>query len=386
MSGANPSTDHRILIYTARRRDEDLALIVLRQAGLSAEAFHSIEALCRGIEEGCGAILLGEEALSRGDVESLLEVLKVQPSWSDVPFVILTSGGRSTGHSLARSHMLERLGHITLLERPVRMVTLVASVRAALASRARQYEVRSQLAALVRQREELTRSNAALEQFAYAAAHDLQEPIRNVSLYTQFLARKVSGHLDGETRDHVGLIVEGAQRMQNLVEDLLAYTRAVNAPGQEESCVAETATALDVVLFHLRQSIEETGTRITHDPLPRIPVYEPHMVQLLQNLISNAIKYRSDCPPRIHVSAVREPDAWHMAVIDNGIGIAKEFCDRIFGVFKRLHGRDIPGNGIGLAICQRIVHHYGGRIWVTSTVGAGSEFHFTLPVVKNDDA
>lgn len=382
MITGSASPDRRVLVYAASKGDEDLTLLVLRRAGFIAEPSRSIDQLCEQISTGAGAVLAGEETLSLRGVETLLKVLRNQPSWSELPFVVLTSGGKSTAHSLKRSQMLERLGQITLLERPVRTVTLVASIRAALASRERQYEVRNQLAELVRQREELTRSNEALEQFAYAAAHDLQEPIRNVSLYTQLIAGSWDGRLDGPTKKHFGLIVEGAVRMQNLVEDLLQYTRAVNAPDHGQSCRANAEAVLQEVLLSLRGLIEQTEAGVSHGPLPEVPVYAPHLMQLLQNLISNGIKYRSDKPPRIHVTAQYDGFAWTFSVKDNGIGIAQEFQERIFGVFKRLHGREIPGNGIGLAICQRIVNHYGGKIWVTSQPGEGSEFHFTLPTLK----
>ena len=385
MSSAKPSTDARVLVFAARKRDRELALLVLRKAGFDAIASESIEDLRQQISDGAGAVLLAEEVLSVSGTESLLQVLHAQPPWSDLPFVILTSGGRSTAYSLHRSKLLERLGHITLLERPIRMVTLTASIRAALATRSRQYEVRSAMDELVRQHDELTRSNAALEQFAYAAAHDLQEPLRNVSLYTQLIEHKFDQRFDADDRNHMRLIVEGAQRMQNLVADLLSYSRAVNAPDQDQQRVVNAESVFEQVTLTMQNLILETGTRLSHDPLPELPVYEPHMLQLLQNLISNAIKYRSDYPPEVHVSARLEGDLWHFVVKDNGIGIAAEFRGRIFGVFKRLHGRNIPGNGIGLAICERIVHHYGGKIWVDSTPGRGSEFHFTLPVLRSTD-
>lgn len=383
MSGSAASTDDRVLVLAARKTDGDLALAVLRGAGISVELSHDATELCAQLAAGAGAVLLAEEALSAGSLEDLLKVLHAQPPWSDLPFVILTSGGRTTAHSLHRSKLLERLGHITLLERPIRTVTLIASVRAALAARSRQYEVRNQLAELVRQREELTRSNAALEQFAYAAAHDLQEPIRNVSLYTQLLAQIYREGSPQDVEDHMRLIVEGATRMQNLVEDLLAYTRAANAPEHLRDLQADAEAALQQVRITMRAAIEQNQARLTNDALPKVAVYMHHIVQLFQNLISNALKYRSHCPPQIHVAAQLDGSSWHFTVRDNGIGIAPEFQDRIFGVFKRLHGRDIPGNGIGLAICQRIVHHYRGRIWVVSTPGDGSEFHFTLPVLTS---
>jgi signal transduction histidine kinase len=385
MTAVATSIENRVLVCAARRGDEELTTLVLRKAGFAAEASQDIADLCEQISTGAGAVVAGEERLSLGGVESLLQVLQRQPSWSELPFVVLTSGGRSTVDTRLRSQMLERLGQITLLERPVRTVTLLASIKAALASRARQYEVRNQLSELVRQREELTRSNEALEQFAYAAAHDLQEPIRNVSLYTQLLSRWLDGHIEGDTKRHFDIIVEGAGRMQNLVEDLLEYTRAVNSPGHQ-SCMADARAVFGEVLDSLRGLIEETQAVVTHGQLPFVAVHAPHLLQLLQNVISNGIKYRSEKAPRVHVAAECDAISWRFSVQDNGIGIAPEFQEKIFGVFKRLHGRETPGNGIGLAICQRIVNHYGGKIWVNSTPGCGSEFCFTLPTLKANDA
>lgn len=224
----------------------------------------------------------------------------------------------------------------------------------------------------------LRRANAALEQFAYAAAHDLQEPIRNVTLYTQLLARDYQGQLDQRADEYMSLIVESSRRMHNLIHDLLIYTRATD--DFEIAAVASDArAALQEALQNLQPAIDSSQAELVCEVPSSVGVRHVQMVQLFQNLVSNAIKYRGSQPLRIHISAERQGPCWEFVVRDNGPGIPAEYHDRIFRVFKRLHGRDIPGNGIGLAICERIVSHYGGKIWVTSEPGQGAAFHFTVP-------
>ncbi len=224
----------------------------------------------------------------------------------------------------------------------------------------------------------LRRANEGLEQFAYAAAHDLQEPIRNAILYTQMLADRYRDKLDRQAEEFMTITVEGAHRMQALVQDLLAYTRSLDTPaGKEPEADANEAAA--EVLANLQTAIAAAGAEVVCGTLPRLPLYRVHLVQLLQNLIGNALKYRSENPPRIEVSAVERADEFVIAVRDNGIGISPDHRERIFGVFKRLHNRSIPGNGIGLAICRRITSLYDGRIWVESQPGQGSAFMIALP-------
>jgi PAS domain S-box-containing protein len=229
----------------------------------------------------------------------------------------------------------------------------------------------------------LRRANEGLEQFAYAAAHDLQEPIRNVILSTQMLAERYRDKLDPHAEEFLTATVEGAQRMEALVHDLLAYARSLDSPnGRHPSTDANEV--LGEVLANLRTAIDDAGAEVTFGKLPTLPIYRVHLVQLLQNLIGNALKYRSQKPPRIEISAVERRgdlanDELAIAVRDNGIGISPSQRERIFGIFKRLHDRRIPGNGIGLAICRRIVSHYEGRIWVESEPGQGSAFVFSLP-------
>jgi PAS domain S-box-containing protein len=235
---------------------------------------------------------------------------------------------------------------------------------------------------LLRTNEALRQSNDDLNQFAYAASHDLQEPLRMVALYSQMLQRKYFGNLDANADQYIGYIVGGAQRMEMLLKDLLTYSQT----GSSAEGPAETVDFIAVikkVLLNLQASTEQSSATITWDQLPAVHAHEIRLVQLLQNLVSNAIKYRSEDPPRIHISAEWLEREWVLSVQDNGVGIPAEYRQQIFKIFNRLHGQDYPGTGIGLAICQRIVETYGGRIWVESGDGKGSRFYFTLPPAKN---
>jgi signal transduction histidine kinase len=226
----------------------------------------------------------------------------------------------------------------------------------------------------------LRRANSDLQQFAYSASHDLQEPLRMVSIYSQMLRKNHAGRLDAKTDQHIGYIIEGATRMENLVRDLLAYTRASTASEDEPSEPVDANEVLKKSLSSLQIAIRETGAVVTAGPLPCVRLHEIHLDQLFQNLIGNAIKYRSVEPPRINVAAERRGKEWVFSVQDNGIGIDPNYKEYIFGIFKRLHSAaEYSGTGIGLAICQRIVERAGGRIWVESPSGKGSTFFFTVP-------
>ena len=226
--------------------------------------------------------------------------------------------------------------------------------------------------------EELNRSNEELGQFAYIASHDLQEPLRMVASYTQLLSRRYKGKLDSDADEFISFAVDGASRMQRLIQDLLAYSRV----GTKGSDLLDTSCeeALQQALVNLRGSIEESGALVTHDPLPAVLADEMQLVQLFQNLVGNAIKYQSPGIPRIHISAAMNGEKkWIFSVKDNGLGIDPQYFERIFGMFQRLHKREeFAGTGIGLAICKKIVERHGGRIYVDSKLGQGSTFSFTL--------
>ncbi|HET8550190.1 MAG TPA: PAS domain S-box protein [Bryobacteraceae bacterium] len=230
----------------------------------------------------------------------------------------------------------------------------------------------------------LTRANADLEQFAYSASHDLQEPLRMIAAYTAMLKRKFGGSLDDTSDEYFRYIVEGVQRMQQLIHDLLAYTQASTFFEQPESD-ADANEALRHAISNLQQSIAGSGASITHTRLPTVRMHQFQLQQVFQNLISNAIKYRGEEAPQVHVGAERKDGRWLFSVRDNGIGIDPKYKERIFGMFKRLHSiAEYPGTGIGLAICQRIINGAGGHIWVESELGRGSIFFFTAPPGRND--
>ena len=226
----------------------------------------------------------------------------------------------------------------------------------------------------------LSESNAALEQFAYVASHDLQEPLRTMSSYAELLTRKYTGKFDAEADRFLGFIVNASQRMSTLIQDLLEYARATTEEERPTSVALDED--LEAALTHLTQAIEESGASITHDPMPTIAVDRGQMVRLFQNLIGNALKYRKpDQIPQIHITAEQMNREWTIAIRDNGIGFDPQYASTIFAPFKRLHQPDaFPGTGVGLAISRRIVEAHGGRIWAESRPGEGAIFRFTLPL------
>lgn len=229
------------------------------------------------------------------------------------------------------------------------------------------------------QARELEHSNAELRQFAYVASHDLQEPLRTIASFTQFLARRYRGRLDAEADEFIRYIVGAVTRMSNLINDLLDYSRLAN-PKPEIFTRVDTGREVSAALDNLRQAIGESHAEIkVAANLPSLPADPVRLIRLFQNLISNAIKYHSERPLEIHIDAAPEGSFWRFAISDNGIGIDPRYFERIFGVFKRLHGSEYPGTGIGLAVCRKIVEIHGGRIWVESEPGRGSTFFFTLP-------
>jgi light-regulated signal transduction histidine kinase (bacteriophytochrome) len=230
--------------------------------------------------------------------------------------------------------------------------------------------------------EELKRSNKELQQFAYVSSHDLQEPLRTIASFTQLMERRYKGQLDSDADEFMDYIVDAAKRMQQLINDLLEYSRV--ATRGEELRQVNTEEVLDKVLYSLKSSIDENKAEIRVDPLPTVMADKGQLILLFQNLISNAIKFRKeDEPPRIHISCINDEEKgeYLFSVSDSGIGMELQYFDRIFTIFQHLHTMDeYEGTGIGLSIAKRIVERHGGRIWVESSLGKGSTFYFTIPI------
>ncbi len=256
----------------------------------------------------------------------------------------------------------------------------VVALRDVTRSKADEREIRKLNEGLEQRVAELARSNADLEQFAYVASHDLQEPLRMVASYTQLLSERYRGRLDANADKYIGYASEGALRMQVLIQDLLAFSRVGRSGGDRERI--DCNTVLETVKLSLAAALHESGAVITCPELPAVWADGPQLAQVFQNIIGNAIKFRKAMTPEIEIRVEKSGLLWLFSISDNGIGIAPEYAENIFVVFQRLHARtEYPGNGIGLAICKKIVEYYGGKIWVESQSGQGSTFKFTLPAV-----
>ena len=296
------------------------------------------------------------------EVADFLERIKRRESVERFETVRVRKGGRELRVALSISPIKDPAGSVTGASAIARDIT----------DRKRAEEV------LARRTEELARSNAELEQFAYVASHDLQEPLRTVANFAQLLLKRYRGKLDAKADDFIDFIVDGVTRMQGLINDLLAYSRVGNRG--KESGPADSAALLRQALENLQAAVEESGAQITCERLPVVNCDGGQIMQVFQNLVGNSIKFRNGPPPRIHVGVERTAAEWVFSVRDNGIGIDPQYAGRIFEIFQRLHAqREYPGSGIGLAIARKIVERHGGRIWVESKLQQGATFFFTLP-------
>jgi light-regulated signal transduction histidine kinase (bacteriophytochrome) len=230
----------------------------------------------------------------------------------------------------------------------------------------------------------LQRANADLQQFAYSASHDLQEPLRMVAIYSELLQKKFGGQLGPTGEQYIGYTIQGATRMENLLRDLRTFTQ-VSTLGKDPTGDIDAGEILKKTLLNLQVALDDSGASVTSGPLPRVRMYKFQLEQIFQNLIGNAIRYRdAGQSPRVHVAAERRGEEWLFSIADNGIGIELQFQEQIFGMFKRLHSAaEYTGTGMGLAICQRAIERAGGRIWVESEPGKGSTFYFTIPCGKS---
>lgn len=329
-------------------------------------------------------LILSDIMMPGLDGFALLKALRAEPSTSTLPVILLSAraGEESRVEGIEAGADDYLVKPFTARELLARVTTHLEMSRLRRQAAERERELRREAEA-ARERatnamEALRRANADLEQFAYSASHDLQEPLRMVATFSQLLQMKYAGNLDDQADIIIGHCVDGATRMGRLIRDLLEYTRAA-AISEAPSEIVDLNEALQAALSNLRTSIEESQAAVTHDPLPSLQAEPVHLQQIFQNLVSNAIKYRGQEPPRIHVGASRRNGTWEFSVRDNGIGIEPYYQEQVFGLFKRLHsGSRYSGTGLGLAICKKLVERYHGQIWVESKLGEGATFFFTV--------
>jgi len=357
-------------VITARLGLLDRAIEIRRQGGLAAGAEFVVEG--RGKREMDEARV--EIATMRQEEGGLLEQRSVgveRTSWRTRVVIVLGNALAFLLLLLAGVVVQREMGRRKDAEEEIRSLNVDLERR-----------VNDRTAELDERMKDLARSNSELQQFAYVASHDLQEPLRMVASFTQLLGRRYKEKLDDDARDFINYAVDGATRMQTLITDLLSYSR-VGTQGKPLE-LTRCDDVLDRVLNNnLRLAIKESGVAITRDPLPTVMADPLQLGQLFQNLVANAIKFRGKAPPSVHIFAERRNGDWEISVCDNGIGISQEHADRIFVIFQRLHTKtEYPGTGIGLAICKKIAERHGGRIWVEPTPGGGSTFRFTIPLRK----
>ncbi|HWB98423.1 MAG TPA: ATP-binding protein, partial [Bryobacteraceae bacterium] len=320
----------RVLILAPVGRDADLLAQTLQTIDVQSAIVPSIDTLIDEISLGMGASIIADEAISPERVHELASWLSTQPPWSDPPFIILTPGGRSELYSHERAQQFSTLGNFTLIERPMRPEIIQSAVRAALRGRMKQYEIRSR-------QEDLLRANTDLEQFAHSASHDLKEPLRNIRIFNELLSKEYGHTLDQRGASFLEMVGTSALRMENLLGDLLAYTQTSSIP-DERAELADSRAALDAALGNLHAALQEANAELIVEDLPAVRMRESHLQQLFQNLVGNALKYRRDgCRPRVSIASSRYGEFWLYSIADNGIGIAPEHREKVFGIFQRLH-------------------------------------------------
>jgi signal transduction histidine kinase len=374
---AAPKHRLRALLLEDNQLDAELVLRALRKQNfeVSARIVQDEAGFTDALRTHCPDIVLADFNLPNWTGMAALDVLRRLAL--DIP-MILVSG--AVGDMTAVDCIKRGVTDYVLKDGLAR---LPEAVRRALEEKKLRQARRQAEEDLARKVEELARSNADLEQFAYVASHDLQEPLRMVAAYTQLLSERYKGQLDANADKFLGYATEGALRMQVLIQDLLAFSRV----GRAGSASAEVDCngVMREVLQTLASAIQESGAGVDSADLPVVWADRTQMTQVFQNLIANAIKFHGTEPPKISVQSEKQEKEWLFTVSDNGIGIAAESAENIFVVFQRLHARtEYPGNGIGLSICKKIIERGGGRIWVESEVGCGSAFKFTLPLHSTD--
>lgn len=365
--------DGRVLIVDDDELNRDLLLRHLQRQGYHVEAAPDGESALLLLRQGCFDVVLLDLVMPGLDGLDVLDRIRRDTELAHVPVLMISAADdqRAIAESLQR-------GAEDYLLKPFDSVLLDARLRATLERKRLRDHERTRNLELERVTSALQRSNEDLQRFAYAASHDLQAPVRTVTTYLQLLQRRLGNKLTADELEMIGFAQGAARRMHDLIQDLLSYSRASTAQITTE--IVHTREVINNLLADMRVMLEESGAQVSTGNLPAITGDPTGLRQILQNLFSNAIKYRRpEETVRIQVAVTEQPDSWLFAVRDNGQGIPPDYCKQIFLMFKRLHGDEIPGSGIGLATCQRIVERFGGRIWVDSEPGFGSTFFFTVP-------
>jgi signal transduction histidine kinase len=379
----------RILVLAPTGNDGRVTAELLQNAGMEAETCRTADELARGLREGCAALIIAEEALSRKAVQLLIDELKMQPSWSDVPIIIVTTSGEATNLVFQRLTVFGTAGNVSLLERPFRALTLVNAVQVATRSRRRQYQVRD----LISERErilanleenveartsELRETNAQLEELVYSIAHDLRAPLRAMQGFSKLLMERYGTRLEEEGREYAQRVMQSAERMDAMTLDLLAYGRMARSQVSLEPVPVKRVW--EAAMSQCEKLIEEKNAKVEIlEPLPMVFGEEPILTQVFANLLSNALKFvRNGDAPTVRVRAEAMNGRTRIWVEDNGIGIAEQYRERIFRVFERLDGGRFDGTGIGLSIVRKGVERMGGAVGVESEVGRGSRFWVDL--------
>jgi signal transduction histidine kinase len=366
-----------VLVHAPFGRDAELICQVLGRGEIAAHICATMDDLCARLGEETGAALISDEALTKASVAALAGLVSAQPAWSDLPLIVTTTGGEVTRLTQQKLSLIAPLGNVTLLERPLRTATLISAVRTLLRARRRQHQLRDHFAERERLLKELERSNDELGQFAHVVSHDLQAPIRMISTFSEILSTRYRGQLGENGVKILDTIQDGALRMDELVKTLLHYATLGQTPVADSD--VDLGTVVSAVLATLQPAIDDVAAEITVGPLPSVRGDPVQLQRVFQNIISNALKYaRSEEPLRVCVCARKVDSEWRISVADNGPGIAPEYHERVFQPLKRLHGREIAGTGMGLAVCRKIIERHGGRIWVEPEVRHGATFTFSF--------
>lgn len=376
-------SDLTTIVWMPVGQDATLVCGLLEQVKLLCTCCRSAPEVCANLSgETLGIAIVAEEALDQGTVREIGDVLAQQPSWSHLPIIVLTSRSNSTEGSFHKLETMRALGNIILLERPLRKVTLLAAVWSALEARQRQFETRDHIRQLQEGHRNLVQAHSDLEQFAFAASHDLQEPLRMVNTFTQLLLARLD-LTDGKVQQFADFIRSGVNRMELLLRDLLLYSRAIHENPEELHPPLNLGHALEDAMRVLTLELEAAKAQISFGPMPTVKGNQTQLSLVFQNLLSNAVKYaKTDVTPEIRIEGKSNDGECLVRIQDNGIGFDQKYAERVFELFQRLENSSKPGTGLGLAISRRIIQRHRGRIWVESEQGKGSCFFFTLPLAE----